>query len=883
VDRRDVLHYRIVAELGQGGMGQVFRAVDQKLGREVALKMLPADMARDRDWQARMLREARAASALNHPGIVTLYDLEVVDGRTFLVMELVQGERFSDLAIQGGVGWQRAVELVAAVADALAAAHARGILHRDIKSDNLMLTPAGQSKVLDFGLAKLRDTTAGSELDRDEEAGPTARMRQRLPGIAAPDPAQSLRSLGVAATVRPATDPAGVTRVGQLLGTPSYMAPECYEGIADARTEVFALGVVLYELLSGKRPFARDSDLAVMAAVQLDEPPPPSQEVPERHIPDEVNAIVAKALAKDPAQRYADMAALAAALRETLRPPPAPPRRRWPLIAGAGALLLAGGFATWLALRDGANGEPAIEIKMSSTRRLTFDPGCEEYPHLHPDRRRVFYDGLVDGDYELQALDIESGTKTRLTTAPGWDYASSLSPDGKLVAYVHEDTSTRTLRVIDSAGGTPRDLGAILGYPSWTADGGLLVGDAGGRIVRRDVTSGTDTILGTLPAGARLYHVVEVPNAGVAALWWTSSDADATALGELDRNGALRVIEEVATDYEGGLTASQRTRGYYATRKGATEGNQLLFRRWGGGKPITVPGGISPGAGVDVTRDGGRLVFSTCLERQSIGRIDPSDPTKPLHVVSKGTWQDTNPYILDERRVIVTSDRIGQQHGWLLDLEGRDSPRLITPPGALGSSPSPDGAQIVYAAAGGRGGISITAPAAAPRKLTTDGSDAAPVFTRDGTQVLFERTIAGITYVFGVPAAGGDAKQLATGAAPAPSPTDNTFVFITASDPSGARRVMLGDLAGAPPRELPGLPPSAWQRPRFSADGKQLLLVRGFQEIVVATLDGSAPPRSVWTAGAGSVSAAAWARDGTIVAAIGGYEGDLWLAEGVFP
>ncbi|HEY5926704.1 MAG TPA: protein kinase [Kofleriaceae bacterium] len=890
MDRRDVLHYRILGELGQGGMGQVFRAVDQKLGREVALKMLPADMARDRDWQARMLREARAASALNHPGIVTLYDLEVADGRTFLVMELVQGERFSDLASKGGVQWQRAVELVAGVADALAAAHARGILHRDIKSDNLMLTPTGQSKVLDFGLAKLRDTTAtttgGAELERDEEAGPTARMRSRLPGLGdAPtiDAGQSLRTLGVAATVRPATDPAGVTRIGQLLGTPSYMAPECYEGVADARTEVFALGVVLYELLTGKRPFARESDLAVMAAIQLDDPEPPSQASADRNIPPNVDAIVMRALAKDPVQRFPDMAALAAALRETLRPPPPLPpplRRRWPVFAAALAgVLVLGSVGAWLAMRDGGDGEP-LDIAMTSSRRVTFEPGCEEYPHVHPDGRRVIYDGLVDGDYEILSLDLESGDKRRLTSTPGWDYASSLSPDGARIAYVHEDVTTRTLRVVELAGGEPRDLGAIHGYPSWTTDGALLVGDAAGRIIRRDVATGRDTVLGTLPAGARLYHLAEIAGAGIALLWWTSSDADATALGELDRNGKLRVIEEIATDYEGGLTPSQRTRGYYATRKGATEGNQLLFRRWGGGKPITVPGGISPGAGVDVTRDGGRLVFSTCVERQYVARIRDGEP---LQVVSKGTWQDTNPFVVDDTHIVVTSDRIGQQHGWRIDLTGSEPPRSITPPGALGTSPSPRGDVVVYASSGGRGGIETKAPGGEPRVLTRDASDAAPVFTRDGAHVLFERTIDGVTYVHEIAAAGGTARKLTPGAAPAISPVDDTFAFVTASDPSGARRVMVADRAGAPPRELPHLPAAAWQRPRFSGDGKQVLLVRGFQEIVIAQVDGSAPPRVVWTAGAGSVSAAAWARDGSIIAAIGGYEGDLWLAEGTFP
>jgi Tol biopolymer transport system component len=555
------------------------------------------------------------------------------------------------------------------------------------------------------------------------------------------------------------------------------------------------------------------------------------------------------------------------------------PTPRWPWLAAAG-LLVVGGAAAWLVL--GGDDDDEIAIAVTSSRRLTFDPGCEEYPHLHPDGRRVVYDGLVGNDYELMQLDVETGEKQQLTETPGWDYASSLSPDGTKVAYVHEDTATRTLRVLDLASKTSRDLGAIHGYPSWTAEGALLVGDVTGRIVRREL-GGKDTLLGTLPAGARLYHLVEVRDAGIAMLWWTSSDADATALGELDRDGTLRVVEEIATDYEGGLTASPRGRGYYATRKGATEGNQLLFRRWGGGTPQIVPGGIAPGAGVDVTRDGRQLVFSTCVERQYIVRISHSGDTSP-QIVSKGTWQDTNPFVVDGRHVIVTSDRSGQQHGWLLDLESSEPPRSLTPPGALGASPSPDGTQLVYATRGGRGGLAVvaTTSGAAARTLTTDASDAAPVFAHGG-HVVFERTVAGATHVYAIPAAGGVARDLALGAQPAASPVDGTLAFITAPDASGARRVMITDLAGAAPRDIPSLPAAAWQRPRFSADGRHLLLVRGFQELVIVAIDGSVPPRVVWRAGSGSVSTAAWTRDGRIVAAVGGYEGDLWLADGTFP
>ena len=904
---RQVLHYRILGELGQGGMGQVFRARDERLGREVALKMLPADMAADADFQARLLREARAASALNHPGIVTLHDLETADGVTFLVMELVEGERVSDLAVNG-VPWEKAVDLVADVADALAAAHTRGILHRDIKSDNVMVTPSGQPKVLDFGLAKLRaDLTAEIAPGSDPEAGPTANMKRKLmastlpPGAVVPvggnHPA---KMMALAQTLRPQATPGGtaITRAGQILGTPSYMAPECYEGTADARTEVFALGVVLYELLASKRPFDRDSELATMSAILLDEPEPPSKAAPERGIPAKVDAIVAKALAKTPADRYPDMTAFAAALRDTLRapvpapaPPPAPPRlpRVWPwALAGGGALALAGGFV-WLVLRDDGGHAPKTvappTIEVTASRRLTLEDGCEEYPRLHPDGTRIVFDGIAGGDYEIMTLDLETNTRTQLTSTPGWDYASALSPDGTRVAYVHEDALGRTLRLVPLDGSTaPKDLGATVGYPAWTHDGALLVGDSAGRILRRDLATGTDTELGKLPAGARLYHLVEVEGAGIAVLWWTSSDADQTALGELDPGGRLRVVEETATDYEGGLAAAHHARGYYATRKGATEGNQLLFRPWGGAKSIAVPGGVSPGAGMDVSRDGKRLVFSTCLEREYIARIALDQPPA---VVSRGAWQDTNPYVVDSHRLLVTSNRLGQQNGWLIDLDGNAPPRAVTPPGALGATPSPDGRRIVYASRSGLAIVDLAAPGTTigeAKVLTMDPSDAAPVFARDSEHVLFERTVRGVTSVYSIAVSGGAARELVVGAQPAASPVDDTVVFVTASDASGARRVMKTTLGGAPPVPIGGVELATWQRPRISPDGTQLMLVRGYQQVVAVPLDGSTPARILWNAGTGSVSAAAWTSDGSgIIAAVGGYEGDLWLADGTFP
>lgn len=898
----DISHYRILGQLGRGAMGEVYRAVDQRLGREVALKMLPVEVEGNADWQTRLLREAQAASALNHPGIVTLFDIESADGRSFLVMELVSGEPFSEVA-RRGVHWRRALELTAAVADALAAAHALGILHRDIKSDNLMQTAKGQVKVLDFGLAKLRadvgaiaTPVAGGE---GAPPPPVAPLVPLWPAPAASEPRAAphpVGDAGLAATLVPAPAPpssqpswppernalrSDLTQAGQMVGTPAYMAPECYEGSADVRSEVFALGVVLYELLVGKRPFDRDSSFATMAAIALDDPTLPSDAAPTRRIPGRVDQIVLRALAKAPAARFADMAAFATELRAAARPMA---WRPW-AVAVAALLAIAGGLLIWKLAASNPRAE--VVISVTASRRLTMDTGCEEYPRFTPDAQAIVFDGVIEGDYEVLRMPLDGGPRHRLTRDAGWDYASGLSPDGTRVAYIHEGSAGRTVRVIGDGDDhqAALDLGPISGYPGWTRDGALLVGDGAGRVLRWELGDGgvaRETVLGQLPAGARAYHFATVGALGVAVLWWTQSDGDATGIGELASDGTLRVIEETATDYEGGLAPSSSGRGYYVTRKGATTGNQLLWRRWGGGEPVVVPGGLSPRAGVDVSRDGKRLVFSTCTDRQYIARL--RDGAAPA-VVSRGDWQDASPVAIGATRLLITSDRLGHQQGWVVDLAGGEA-RAITPPRSHGAMPSYDGRTVVYAVDGGRGGLAVVAiDGGAPRRLTADGADSSPAFTGDGQQVVFERTVAGGQPRLHVVAiAGGAARALTDGGQPATSPVDGTIAFIAAADASGGRRVMLTDVGGAPPRPVPGLDLAAWQRPRFSADGKRLLLVRGFQQIVEATVDGSAAPRVLWTATTDAVLAADWAPDGDgIVAGLADYDGDIWLAEGVFP
>ena len=315
---RTLAHYRITAALGAGGMGEVYRATDTKLGRDVALKVLPAEMAASPERLERFRREAKALAALDHPGVVGVYSVEEADGVHFLTMQLVEGESLDRLIPEGGLPVDRILEIAKALADALAAAHDKGIVHRDLKPANVMVTQDGRVKVLDFGLARM--SPAGEPADS-----------------ALPTEAQ--------------------TREGVVMGTVPYMSPEQVSGKPlDHRTDVFSLGVLLYEMASGRRPFQGASSAELASAILRDAPP--ALTTLRAALPEELTRIVTRCLEKDPGARFQGMrdvrAALASAPAEGHPPPPGrgPGRRRHALpIAGAVLILAAG--AAYLGTRSG--------------------------------------------------------------------------------------------------------------------------------------------------------------------------------------------------------------------------------------------------------------------------------------------------------------------------------------------------------------------------------------------------------------------------------------------------------------------------------------------------------------------------------------------------
>jgi len=333
--------YEILAPLGAGGMGEVFRARDTVLGRDVAVKVLLPEVADDPDRFERFEREARAVAALKHPNILDIYDFGTEEGRPFAVMELLEGSTLHDRIWRGGgsLSWERSAEIGSAVAAGLAAAHERGVVHRDLKPGNIFLCADGRIKILDFGLARL---VSASEIPLDS-------MEETLTQL-------GLAELA-AANGPPSDEVEGpLTKEGTVLGTAGYMAPEQVRGQpADHRSDIFALGCVLYEMVASKNPFKRDTGVQTLNAILEDEP----QELSSSGIdvPPEYQSAVERCLQKDPQKRYGSSSQVSEALAVCVEPPHDPSLRSglilgWKAVATAVALIIVfGGVAAWWWLR----------------------------------------------------------------------------------------------------------------------------------------------------------------------------------------------------------------------------------------------------------------------------------------------------------------------------------------------------------------------------------------------------------------------------------------------------------------------------------------------------------------------------------------------------
>ena len=436
--------YEIQNLLGAGGMGEVYRARDVRLHREVAIKVLPAAFASDADRLRRFEQEATAAAALNHPNILAVHQMGTYQGAPYLVSELLEGETLREPIRRGRLAVRKAMDYGIQITRGLAAAHEKGIVHRDLKPENLFVTKDGRVKILDFGLAKL--TQRAAELTR------------------------------TATALDPGTEP------GMVMGTAGYMSPEQVRGQpADHRTDIFSFGAILYEMLTGKRAFQKITSAETMSAILNEDPPSISQLAPT--IPPALQRVVHRCLEKSPEQRFQSASDLAFALDglsdsgTSSASAIAQERSRHIQPWTAASVLIIGalaGILWWVTRSPKAMPTPSLT-------RLTWDSALTTDPALSPDGKLLAYasDRSGEGHLDIYVQQVGGGEPLRLTRGPGDNRAPTFSPDGTTVAFDSEQDEGG-IYVVSALGGPARKLVGEGYGPQFSPDGKWIAYSIGG-------------------------------------------------------------------------------------------------------------------------------------------------------------------------------------------------------------------------------------------------------------------------------------------------------------------------------------------------------------------------------------------------------------------
>jgi Tol biopolymer transport system component len=745
---RTLGHYEIVRSIGSGGMGEVFLAEDTKLGRKVALKVLAAGMAGDPERRNRFEREARAIAALNHPNIITIHSVEEQDGLVFLTMELVDGKTLSELLPREGMTLEQLLKVAIPLADALGAAHQRGITHRDLKPANVMLTADGRVKVLDFGLAKVRED---SPLDGYSVTAATGQL----------------------------------TGEGKIMGTVAYMSPEQAEGKpVDPRSDIFSLGILLFEMATGQKPFRGDSHVSLLSAILKDSPL--SVTDLRQDLPRDFGRMVRRCLAKDPEERYQtakDLRNDLRALKEDVdsgevsgdrtrgsitattvvtRPAHAA-ARGLPRGAIAGLVVLALGIAAaaiwFFAGRADGGPAPFTSIKLA---RLT-NTGDAALAAISPDGKYVVHvvgaadkpslwmrqtstasnvqivppmEGRLDGltfshdgeavlyvfypkDSNVAALfqtPVLGGTPRKLVD--DLDTPPTFSPDGKRMAFVRGLFQEGQAIFTANADGTGERRLALRKPPdtyrqtaiAWSPDGRLIAAPAGvsgprakGHIVLIDAATGAEQELGgrTFDALGQLAWAAD----GRAVLF------DAVEQGQGPGNngqvwamaypgGAVRRVTNDLNNYTS-VSVSRGGHQLVAVQR------ELRASLWvtpvvdsAAARPvITTSNGREGVGGLDWTTDG-RIVYSASTRGSWDLWIAQADGTGSKQLTTDPGTEALPQVSTDGRRIVFTSDRSGEFEVWTCDVDGGNQ-RQITKGGGFAPQLLSDGRTIVYRAVNG--------------------------------------------------------------------------------------------------------------------------------------------------------------------------------------
>lgn len=742
-------HYRILSPLGKGGMGEVYAAEDTKLHRTVALKILPLAAAADPDRRKRFEREAQAVAALNHPNIVTIYSVEEASGVLFLTMEAVEGRTLKEMVPEGGLPLDVLLRVGMAVGDAMAAAHQRGITHRDLKPGNVMVTADGRVKVLDFGLAKLRE--AGREAEGEQ--------------------ATTLRG-------------EDLTGEGRIIGTVAYMSPEQAEGKpVDRRSDIFSLGVMLHEMATGERPFKGDTDISVISSILKETPSSITDVKPA--LPPGLARIVRRALAKDPARRYQTATDVRNDLEElkqdldsgivtTTSVRPAPARQRLPIkwiAIGTVALLaiVAAGLFVWMRAGGGTASSQAATFTPDRFTRLT-DSGAAYLAALSSDGRYVVH---VKTENALPGVWVrQTATTSDVRIVPPTDVRCdgvAFSADGNYVYYVTypPGRGVGSLYKIPALGGAPiRLLEDIDSAPAFSPDGRTFA------FVRGEVARGVRHLMIANADGTGA-HSLAAPSAGMKFLnetpaWSPDGRTILVPASESALKYGMFAVDAAtgATSQIGGTWLFTRNVRWMPDGRSfvmdgvdrlATPQSQLWQVTYPSGERRRITNDLNGYVGVSLSADGRMLatvqgtteakiwIVPAVSERSESKRPPDGGEAKEVPIAAGRAVATNGLAWTPDGRLVFTAQSGGFLQVWIAGADGSDA-RPLTSGEAVANAPvvSPDGRWIYYVFAADTVSIwRMGIDGSDQRALTTGAEASRPIVSPDSQWVYFTIAVNG--------------------------------------------------------------------------------------------------------------------------------------------